>query len=81
MFRAAEMLADAQYKARESIVRVMHPALGDIAMQNVAPKLSASPGKVHHPGPALGQHNTEVYRDILGLADGDMGRLAEKGII
>jgi formyl-CoA transferase len=81
MFRAAEMLADAQYKARESIVRVMHPALGDIAMQNVAPKLSASPGKVLHPGPALGQHNAEVYRDILGLADSDMERLAEKGVI
>jgi crotonobetainyl-CoA:carnitine CoA-transferase CaiB-like acyl-CoA transferase len=36
-------------------------------MQNVAPKLSATPGGVRTPSPSLGQHNDEIYLDLLGL--------------
>ena len=37
-------------------------------MQNVAPKLSETPGGVRSPSPALGQHNDEIYLRLLGLS-------------
>jgi formyl-CoA transferase len=36
-------------------------------MQNVAPKLSRTPGRVRSPSPSLGQHNDDVYRGLLGM--------------
>ena len=68
IYRAPEMLDDPHFKEREAIVHVEHPEFGELAMQNVAPKLSETPGRVRWPGPELGQHNDEVYGDLLGLS-------------
>ena len=74
IYRGAEMLEDAHFKAREAIARVMHPTLGELRMQNVAPRLSETPGRIRDAGPSLGQHNDEVLRGLLGL---DAGRLSQ----
>lgn len=68
IYRAPEMLADPHFAAREAIVEVPHPQFGTLRMQNVAPKLSATPGGIRSPAPALGEHNDEVYLGLLGLA-------------
>jgi formyl-CoA transferase len=68
IYRAPEMLEDPHFKAREAIVSVTHPDFGELRMQNVAPKLSETPGSVRSPSPGLGQHNDEVYLKMLGLA-------------
>jgi formyl-CoA transferase len=81
IYRAADMLADPHYQARQAIVRLADPELGEIAMQNVAPRLSATPGRVAWPGPALGQHNREVYQGLLGLPDEEVERLADQAVI
>jgi formyl-CoA transferase len=81
IYRAADMLADPHYQARQAIVRLADPELGEIAMQNVAPRLSATPGRVAWPGPALGQHNQEVYQGLLGLPDHEVEGLADQGVI
>ena len=73
-YRAPEMLADAHFKARESITRIAHPLFGNIAMQNVTPRLSETPGKINACGPTLGEHNAEIYGKVLGL---DAAKLAE----
>jgi formyl-CoA transferase len=81
IYRAPEMLEDPHFKARQAIIEVMHPELGKLKMQNVAPKLSLTPGQVRCAGPELGQHNDEVYKGILGLDDGRMADLKARGII
>lgn len=81
IYRAPEMLEDAHFKAREAIIRVADRTFGDLAMQNVAPKLSRTPGRIRHAGPALGEHNEEIFRVLLGLDDGDIERLRADGII
>ena len=81
IYRAADMLADPHYQARQAIVRLADPELGEVAMQNVAPRLSATPGRVAWPGPALGQHNREVYQGLLGLPDEEVERLADQAVI
>jgi succinyl-CoA---D-citramalate CoA-transferase len=81
IYRAADMLADPHYLARQAIVRLADPELGEIAMQNVAPRLSATPGRVAWPGPALGRHNREVYQGLLGLPEEEVERLADQAVI
>ncbi|MDD9826948.1 MAG: CaiB/BaiF CoA-transferase family protein [Deltaproteobacteria bacterium] len=81
IYRAPEMLDDPHFAARQSIVRVPHPQWGEIAMQNAAPKLSETPGRVVSAGPELGQHNEEVYGELLGLKSGQIADLAQRGII
>ncbi len=81
IYRAPEMLIDPHFEARKAIVEVMHPEFGKIKMQNVAPKLSLTPGAVRSAGPELGQHNEEVYKGLLGLDDNRLAELHAQGII
>lgn len=81
IFRARDMLEDEHFAAREAIVRVAHPQFGEIAMHNVAPRLSQTPGAVRHVGPELGEHNEAIYRDLLGLSDDDLSSLRADGVI
>lgn len=81
IYRAPEMLEDAHFKAREAIIKTQHPEFGELMMQNVAPKLSATPGSVRLPGPTLGQHNDEIYRHVLNYDDARLAALSAAGII
>ena len=79
--RAPEMLEDPQFKAREAIIRIDHPEFGNIAMQNVVPKLSETQGTVRHTGPALGEHNDYVWGELAGNSADDIADLRDRGII
>jgi formyl-CoA transferase len=81
IFTAADMLEDAHFKARNAIVSTMHPTFGELKMQNVAPKLSKTPGNIRRPGPELGEHNAEIYGSVLGLSDEQQADLTDRGII
>jgi formyl-CoA transferase len=81
IYKAEDMMADEHFKAREALVKVDHPDFGPITMQNVAPKLSDTPGAVRHVGPGLGEHNDYVFGELLGLSAEDCKGLKEKGII
>jgi len=81
IYRAPDMLADPHFLAREAIVTVPHPDFGELRMQNVAPKLSETPGAVRSPSPSLGQHNDEVFIDLLGLASARYEDLKARKVI
>jgi formyl-CoA transferase len=82
LYRAPEMLADPHFAAREAIVRLAHPRWGEVAMQNVFPKFSRTPGAVRSIAPqSVGQDNAAVWGDILGLGAEEMSRLTAEGVI
>jgi formyl-CoA transferase len=81
IYRAPEMLEDAHFRARDAIIKTQHPKFGELLMQNVAPKLSATPGSVRRPGPSLGQHNEEIYQGLLDFNPDRMAALNARGII
>jgi formyl-CoA transferase len=81
IYRAPEMLADPHFLAREAIVRLKHKEFGEIAMQNVAPRLSETPGRVRHAGPALGENNQEILGGVLGIDEAARAKLTAAGII
>ena len=81
IFRAKDMFADPHFAARDAIVRLTHPELGEFAMHNVFPRLSETPGSVRHVGPTLGEHNKEIYQGMLGIDDATMSSLHSAGVI
>jgi formyl-CoA transferase len=81
IYRAPDMLEDPHFQARNAIVSVPHPDFGELKMQNVAPKLSETPGSIHSPSPALGQHNDEIFRGLLGLTEERYAELKSAKVI
>ena len=81
IYRAPEMLRDPHFAAREAIVRLTHPEIGEVPMQNVVPKLSETPGRLKWPGPELGAHNEEILTGLLGLDSDELADLAADGIV
>ncbi len=81
IYRPPEMLADPHFQARQAIVDVPDPVFGSLKMQNVAPRLSATPGQIRHGGPELGADNNYVYKELLDIADGTLEDYRQRGII
>jgi formyl-CoA transferase len=81
IYRAPEMLSDPHFIARQAIVSTAHPKFGQLRMQNVAPKLSLTPGGIRSAAPELGQHNDEVYSQLLGYSERRIAELKAAGII
>ena len=78
---AKEMLVDQHIKAREAIVKVFSPLLGqDVPMQGAFPKLSLTPGAVTTAGPSVGQ-DTDAILDVLGYSPEDRSRLRAENVI
>lgn len=81
VYRAPEMLADPQFAAREAIIETDHPVFGRVKMQNVFPKLGATPGAVRWAGPALGEHTDSVLEERAGCSAERLATLRAQGVI
>jgi crotonobetainyl-CoA:carnitine CoA-transferase CaiB-like acyl-CoA transferase len=63
-----QVFADAQAQALGLRHRMEHPAVGEISVTTPPYRFSASPATVRLAPPTLGQHNSEILREI-GLED------------
>jgi formyl-CoA transferase len=81
IYSIADIFADAHYRARRDVVEAEDPVVGAVPMPAVLPRFSRTPGQVRFPGPELGEHNTAVYRDLLGLDEVELTQLRESGVI
>lgn len=81
IYRVPEMLEDPQFAARESIVRLPHPRLGDFPMQNVVPRFSGTPTEIRWVGPKLGEHTDGVLSATLGYDAERIADLRARGIV
>lgn len=81
IYRAPDMLEDEQFKARDTIIDVTNKTFGTLKMQGVFPRLSATPGSVRWTGPELGEHNAQVYSQLLDIDAAELKTLASNGTI
>ena len=71
IFKPADMIADPHFQAREAIVELAHPKFDKLQMQNIFPKLSATPGSIRSIAPqTVGADNDAVLGGIGIDAEG-----------
>ena len=75
------MFADPQVVHRRMRVSAPHPAAGEVHMVANPIKFSATPIAHDRAPPLLGEHTDAVLRSVLGLKDGEIAALREKGAV
>jgi crotonobetainyl-CoA:carnitine CoA-transferase CaiB-like acyl-CoA transferase len=76
-----EIFADLQYRSRGTLVRVPDEDLGDVVLPDVQPRMSATPGRVRHPGLPLGAANDDILGGELGLSPEELDALRDQGVV
>jgi crotonobetainyl-CoA:carnitine CoA-transferase CaiB-like acyl-CoA transferase len=81
VFDMEDAFRDIQYRAREAMVRVPDPDLGEAIVQNVVPKFSLTPGSVDFLGRKMGEDNEAIYCGELGISQEKLKQLKDSGIV
>jgi succinyl-CoA:(S)-malate CoA-transferase subunit B len=77
----AEIFAEDQFWVRDTLTRVKHEQLGDLAVPGVVPRLSKTPGTIRHLGAKLGENNSDVFREWLDIGESELATLLRDGVI
>jgi len=77
-----EVVESPQFASRGYFHSVAHPELGE-SFRYPGPfaKFSATPIECRFRPPTIGEHNSEIYRDELGLSEREIAELSRAGII
>src|SRR3989442_11055106 len=75
-----EVMNDPHLMERGMLAEVQHPVVGSFVMPGCPVRLEDSPVQVT-PAPVLGQHNEEVYAEMLGYTPEQVRQLKERGIL
>ncbi len=81
VFTVAEAAEHEHLRERDYIVEVEHPVLGKLRDLGAPFKLPESPGGPERGAPLIGQHNDEVYTELLGLKAEELTRLHGEGVV
>ena len=66
---------------RDMLMEVEHPTAGKIRMAGIPVKFSVTPASVRMPPPLLGEHNSEILKNWLGMSAGAIDELKREKII
>jgi crotonobetainyl-CoA:carnitine CoA-transferase CaiB-like acyl-CoA transferase len=80
-YTVADIVSDEQVAARGDLVTVDDPVLGPVRQQAPFPRLVGSPPLVPSGAPRLGEHNREIWCDLVGLSERELADLAADGIV
>ncbi|MBI2166346.1 MAG: CoA transferase, partial [Chloroflexi bacterium] len=81
IYTPEELLQDPQLRARGYFQQLTHPAAGRLSYPGAPFQMAETPWRTDTPAPLLGQHNREVYRDILGFSPEDLAHLHKTGAV
>lgn len=81
VYDITQLVADEQLRHREVFVSVPDSELGAMTVQAPVPRFSGHAGKVESLGPRLGEHNAEVYHQLLGLTAEEIDDLCAGGVL
>jgi len=78
---SADMFTDLQIAARGHVAWVDHPELGSVPLETSRLRFSHTPPRPPTPGPAFGQHNEFVLRELLGMSDDEIVAVVVSGAL
>ncbi|HVQ97338.1 MAG TPA: CoA transferase, partial [Mycobacterium sp.] len=81
VYDIADLVGDEQLKHRQVFISVEDEQLGAMTVQAPVPRFSSAHGAVGHLGPRLGEHNGEVYGEVLGMTAADIDDLHSRGVL
>ncbi|OBF92791.1 acyl-CoA transferase [Mycobacterium sp. 852002-51152_SCH6134967] len=81
VYDITDLVVDEQLRHREVFVPVDDAELGAMTVQAPVPRFSAATGRVSHLGPRLGEHNAEVYGELLDMSVSDIAQLRADGVL
>ncbi len=71
---------DPHYQAREAIIRLPDPDYGSLPAPCIVPRVPGRALPIPRTGPAVGEHNAQVYADF-GVDATELARLKQAGVI
>jgi crotonobetainyl-CoA:carnitine CoA-transferase CaiB-like acyl-CoA transferase len=74
----AEVANNPQYAARRYFVDCAHPVAGRIRIPGAPMHFSRTPWRLRRPAPRLGEHNSEILGQRLGLEAAEVEEIARK---
>jgi len=75
-----ELVSDPHMRQRGAWTDHVHPDAGAWEMEAPPWKLSRTPGHIRMSAPGFGQHNSYVFRDLLGMSDPEVAELYASGV-
>jgi benzylsuccinate CoA-transferase BbsF subunit len=79
--QGVELYSDPHLKERKVSVEVVHPNIGMRVALGPPWKFSATPARVKHCGPLLGEHTEYVLGELLGMSKDEIAALKEEGVL
>ncbi len=76
-----EIFEDPHYQARENILRVDDPRVGEVAVPNVVPRLTDTPGGVNWLGREISADTDDILGTLLGKNAAEIAALKAKGVV
>jgi len=80
IYTAADIAADPHYAARGMIEKIVASDGEPLKVPGIVPKLSATPGAIRSQAPKLGEHTSEVLKEI-GYSNAAIEELRKKQIL
>ena len=81
VYETKDLLSDRQLQAREFWTDVEHPELGSITLPRAFARFSETPLEIRQAAPAIGEHNSEIYCDEIGISEEQLMILRQKKVI
>jgi crotonobetainyl-CoA:carnitine CoA-transferase CaiB-like acyl-CoA transferase len=80
VYTTDQVINDPQVKHRKMLVDINYSD-GNVLLSGLPIKLSRTPGKAEGPISEVGEHNEEIYHNLLGLHPREITELKDRGII
>ncbi len=77
----AQVLSDPHFVARGAFVAVEHPVAGTWQLPGAPFRPQRTPWQIRQPAPLLGQHTTDVLRELLDLSPDAIDELQQNQVI
>ena len=80
IYTIEDIKADAHFQARQAIIHLPDPDYGSVPAPCIVPRVTGREMPIPRSGPAVGEHNAEVYAEF-GISEPELEKLRQEHVI